>query len=652
MEATLLSSLHTKLDDLEGKMRAYRCDLLSDFQRYYHDLLADVPPSVASSVQRAIVQSFANYPTLRPELEAAVADSQPPRPAAFQQPAARIEPPGTPTTSSRDRETELRGLFTPSYLPLLDSSPPVQYDPRPAATSPGASTAAATASTTATQTTASVPLPPVMAPRTAGSGSGSGTATDHGITEGGLATAGNDTPPADPQALTEAHHLVRTATEESTSSINSDRSDAKARRSALRRSSSTSKPPQSPRRVRFEVMGAEVLPTSSPQQVEFLTPVASSPALEDDSIASGMILGGDMDEWEPPVRKSSSTEALRALSRAPAEEGTVWTVVNPDTDEDPSHSKNTTGTAQEKPTTSAEPNTSTANHHTTSIPLRAAQASNTTSSYSSDDVNNHRSDHDDDDGDSSNDDDDYLAMPKRNSPAVGKPASASLAQLPPKRAANGHSAAASLPSRSSINSSNSSNHVDRRNPPPFQDEPLADDGDDDDDMFEFEPGGLSAPPKPRERPPPPPDDDDDEEEELSDDSEDGVSDMNRPSHQPLYSTSPAVPIMRPARLENSMSTVSRFQPGSLGSYKGRPVVMPVVRNPEVHARAASLGNFNTFVGGLDGRSGMDEADLSSFRASFVRSGFTGTPRSFTERFMMEEAQAQAQAEKEGNGSAQ
>jgi hypothetical protein len=80
--------------------------------------------------------------------------------------------------------------------------------------------------------------------------------------------------------------------------------------------------------------------------------------------------------------------------------------------------------------------------------------------------------------------------------------------------------------------------------------------------------------------------------------------------------------------------------------------MPVVRNPEVHARAASLGNFNTFVGGLDGRSGMDEADLSSFRASFVRSGFTGTPRSFTERFMMEEAQAQAQADKEENGSAQ
>ncbi|KAL6867994.1 hypothetical protein J3F83DRAFT_738817 [Trichoderma novae-zelandiae] len=642
MEATLLSSLSTKLDDLEGKMRAYRRDLLSDFQHYYHDLLAGASPSVASNVQRAIVQSFANYPTLRPELEDAVADSQLPDPAALPQPAARIEPPGTPTTSSRDRETELQGLFTPSYLPLLDSSPPSKYDPRPVAASPVAAAAAATASTSpATHTTAPVPLLPVMAPSAAGSGNG--TATDLGITESGLATAGNDTPPADAQALAEAHHLVRTATEESTSSINSDRSDAKARRSALRRSSSISKPPQSPRRVRFEVMGTEVLPTSSPQQVEFLTPFASSPTVEDDPIASEMLLGGDIDAWESPVRKSSSTEALRALSRAPAEEGTVWTVVNPDMDEVISQPRHASNAALEKPT-SAEPNTSRANHLLSTISPRAAQASNATSSYS-DDVNHHGSEIDKDDGNSSDDEDEYLAMPKRKSPAIRKPASASLTQLPPKRAANGHSAATSLPDRSSISSGNPSNSRERRNPPARADEDLVDDGDDDDDLFEFEPGGLSAPPKPRERPPPPPDDDD----ELSDESQDDVPNMNRSS---LYSTSPAVPIMRPARFENSTSTASRFQPGSLGSYKGRPVIMPVVRDPEVHARAASLGHFNTFVGGLDGRSGMDEADLSSFRASVVRSGFTGTPRSFTERFMMEEAQAQAEAENEGNGSVQ
>ena len=65
--------------------------------------------------------------------------------------------------------------------------------------------------------------------------------------------------------------------------------------------------------------------------------------------------------------------------------------------------------------------------------------------------------------------------------------------------------------------------------------------------------------------------------------------------------------------------------------------MPVVRDPEIYEQAASLGEFNTFVGGLDGRSGMDEGDLNSFRASVVGPSFNGTPRSFTERLMMEEA---------------
>ncbi|KAL7944494.1 hypothetical protein V8C42DRAFT_90191 [Trichoderma barbatum] len=631
MEATLLSSLHTKLDDLEGKMLAYRGDLLSDFQRYYHDLLTGVNPSVASSIQQAIAPSFANYPTLRPELEAA--DSQPPDRAAFQQApapevAARIE---APNSSSRERETELQGLFTPSYLPLLDSSPP--YDRRPVATS----TVASTATTTSTQTTPASPLLPVMAPLAADNG----TATDHGITAaGGFETTGNgnSATPADAQAPAEAHRLVRTATEDSTSSVNSDKSDSKTRRSALRRSSSISKPPQSPRRVRFEFMGAEVLPTSSPQQVKFMPPTASDPALEDEPIASDMILGNDIDEWEPPVRKSSSTEALRALSRAPAEEGTVWTVVNPDTDGVKAQQDGTTQPVLGEPSSIEQSTSTTKNSRIDTPSVGVVQGRNATSIISND-VNNHESENGKDAEDSSDDEDDYLAMGKRKPLAAQKPVSAPTTQLPSARVSNGVSATTTTHGKSHVNSSDPR---ETRNPATMEDESMDDYGDED-DMFEFEPGGLSAPPKPRDRPPPPP-----EEEEPSDDeSQDDVPNMSRPNQQPLYSTSPAVSIMRP-RLENSMSTVSRFQPGSLGSYKGRPVIMPVVRNPEVHARAASLGQFNTFVGGLDGRSGMDEGDLSSFRASVVQPGFTGTPRSFTERFMMEEAQA----ERERNGAAQ
>ncbi|KAL6698675.1 hypothetical protein J3F84DRAFT_231123 [Trichoderma pleuroticola] len=643
MEATLLSSLHTKLDDLEGKMLAYRYDLVSDFQRYYHDLLTGVNPSVATSIQQAISPSFANYPTLRPELEPDLeaADSQPPDPAAFQQApvpevavAARIEAPSpNPNSSPRERETELQGLFTPSYLPLLDSSPP--YNRRPVATS----TVASTGTTTPTQTALAFPLLPVMAPPDADNG----TATDHGITAGGgLATTGNSETPADAQAPAEAHRLVRTTTEESTSSVNSDKSDSKTRRSALRRSSSISKPPQSPRRVRFEFMGAEVLPTSSPQQVEFITPAASEPALEDEPIASDMILGDDIDEWEPPVRKSSSTEALRALSRAPAEEGTVWTVVNPDSDRPKSEQDGTSTPTLERPG-SIEQSTSTANYSRIDTPsVRVVHGGNATSIVSNN-VNNRRSENGKDADDSSDDEDEYLAMGKRKTSTAQKPASVSVAQLPAARVSNGLAAATSTQDKPHFSPSNSNSPKESRSLASVEDESVDDYGDDD-DMFEFEPGGLSAPPKPRERPPLPAD-----EEEPSDDdeSQDDVPNMGRPSQPTLYSTSPAVSIARP-RPENAMSTVSRFQPGSLGSYKGRPVIMPVVRNPEVHARAASLGQFNTFVGGLDGRSGMDEGDLSSFRASVVQPGFTGTPRSFTERFMMEEAQA----ERERNGAAQ
>lgn len=620
MEATLLSSLHTKLDDLEGRLQAYRYDLITDFQHYYRDLLTGVNPNVATSIQQAIAPSFANYPILRPELEAA--DSQPPdrpQPATFQQAATpeasppRIEAPN----GSHRRETELQGLFTPSYLPLLDSSPTYNRPAVPATTP--------TTSTTSTQAKDPFPLLPAMETPVADNS----TATDNGVTMDSLATLESNAALAGGQAPAEANRLVRTATEESTSSACSDKSDSKIMRSAMRRSSSISKPPQSPRRVRFEFMGAEVLPTSSPQQVEFIPPGPTSPVAEDEPIASDMILGDDIEEWQPP-RKSSSTEALRALSRAPAEEGIVWTVVDPEADKANSRPGGANKGASKNPN-SMEQTKSAMNNPRIELAAGAAQNKNTTS-LDSRDANGRGSETNRRTDDSSDDEADYLAMGKRKSAVKQKSTSPSATQLPIRGASNGISATVSRSNKSHPNANTSR---ESKSPATMDNESLDDYGDDD-DLFEFEPAGLSAPPKPRERPAAPPPD------ELSDDeeSEDEVPHMASPTQQPLYSTSPAVSIARPQRTENSMSTVSRFQPGSLGSYKGRPVIMPVVRNPEVHARAASLGQFNTFVGGLDGRSGMDEGDLSSFRASVVQPGFSGTPRSFTERFMMEEAQAE------------
>ncbi|KAL7902421.1 hypothetical protein HDV63DRAFT_361684 [Trichoderma sp. SZMC 28014] len=626
MEATLLSSLHTKLDDLEGRLQAYRYDLISDFQRYYRDLLTGINPSVATSIQQAIAPSFANYPILRPELEAA--DSQPPdrpQPATFQQPATpeaspRIEAPN----GSHDRETELQGLFTPSYLPLLDSSPPYNRPAVPATTPTTKTTT--TTTTTSIQATDPFPLLPAMDTPPADSS----TATDNGVTMDSLA---NSTAPTGGQAPSEANRLVRTATEESTSSACSDKSDSKVMRSAMRRSSSISKPPQSPRRVRFEFMGAEVLPTSSPQQVEFIPPNPMSPAAEDEPIASDMILGDDIDEWQPP-RKSSSTEALRALSRAPAEEGTMWTVVDPEAERANFHPDSANKEASTN-SSSLEQNKSTMNNPRVEVSTGAAQSKNTTSLEPSV-ANGRGSEINKNTDDSSDDEADYLAMGKRKSAMKQKSTLPPATQLPMRGASNGTSSTAPGSNKSHPNVGNASRET--RSPTTVGNESIDDYGDDD-DLFEFEPAGLSAPPKPRretQAAPPPEEPSDDDEDEF----EDEMPTMAESTQQPLYSTSPAVSIARPQRTENSMASVSRFQPGSLGSYKGRPVVMPVVRNPEVHARAASLGQFNTFVGGLDGRSGMDEGDLNSFRASVVQPGFAGTPRSFTERFMMEEAQAE------------
>ncbi len=97
------------------------------------------------------------------------------------------------------------------------------------------------------------------------------------------------------------------------------------------------------------------------------------------------------------------------------------------------------------------------------------------------------------------------------------------------------------------------------------------------------------------------------------------------------STSPAVAIV---------PTTSPLTPASMGSYRGRAITtFDVVRDRRIHDKAAELGDFNSFVGSVDGRSGVDGGDLNSFRASLSRAQYSGTPRSFSERMAFEEAQS-------------
>lgn len=602
-EARLLDSLQRRLGDLEHKVQAFRHDMVVDFQHYYHDQLRDVPPAVAANIRQSLGQSLAAYPSLSQDINLDLPDLPDPqladsRAVAHPESGQRHHSPpmsvfatGFGATESlrspHEHENDFRGLFTPSYLPLLEGSP---EPPKPLTVAP--------------------PPPPTLMhlPEPGIASIGQGAEMDQRV----------DSP--SPQGLLSVMAQspsrpghVRRSTDDTASSVVSDRSDTKIPRSALRRSSSNSRPPQSPRRVRFEFRGAEVLPTASPQSADFVTPRPLSPDLEADAVDSRSLLD-DEEEELPPPRKISSSEALRALSRAPLDEGTVWTVVNSNPDEilveqqdaspiesdsSPSNHLHLLPIAPDPPTP-----TSRVIPIQTSSPRRIVEEPE----------GEEQVDYDDDSSD-----EEFLSMAKPKSFANKKaPNSPSLIQPTTYDASSTKSPTSGKSPASKGDTQDrgqtSSGEVDVE----------------EEDMFHFE-TGLSAPPKPRTDPKPYVQEDDDDEdiptEEVSS------------TEQALYATSPAVAIARPPRASGPTTpTSAKFPIGSLGSYKGRPVVMPVVLNPDLHAQAAELGQFNTFVGGLDGRSGMDEGDLNSFRASFADSTFTGAPRSFTERLMMEDSQ--------------
>lgn len=124
-------------------------------------------------------------------------------------------------------------------------------------------------------------------------------------------------------------------------------------------------------------------------------------------------------------------------------------------------------------------------------------------------------------------------------------------------------------------------------------------------------------------------------EEENEEEEDGRDESE--TNPSLNAKSSAVLIAQPSPLLATTPTMAKIQAGYLGSYHGRPVVMPVVRNPDVHAQAASLGQLNPVVGGLHRWSRMDEGDVNSICANVSNMAFSSTPRSFAERLMMEDS---------------
>lgn len=605
--ASLHDNLRAKLNYLEAKLQAHRLDLLGEFHQYYHDLTQDVSSSIVAGVEERLNTLLGNYETLRPSIphhkSPAVSESavttvpaeSPPPPASSNSP----EPATTSQTlllasmaadsgsssdvprSPRDRDQELQGLFTPSYLPLLGApAMPISLTP----TSHFASTTTHAATTIQLRSSAACNSSITemgRLPTAELNSSSSDTATQtsamvHGVEEGDPSFPSRLTTTSPPRRRPSGSETADALTaDDFNSSASSDKSESKPPRSALRRSSSTYKSPQSPRRVRFEFMGAEILPSASPQASDSMMPRSASPFWEGENVTVDSILGDDSDDLGLPPRKISSSDALRALSREPLEDGTVWTVVNPDTELSALKTLEQVGLEREQ--SSPEP--------TIHQVLQE-------SSDNEDEI-----------------EDGGLAMKKSKAPG-----SSQAVRAAPKldKESSGQQAI-----------SEDLNVVD------------------DDDLFEFEDeGGTTSTARPLQ----PQVVDEESEDEQAADAPASIKGLV--TFLSAATVAPAsVPIAKPEVLEPTTPTTPRLHIGSVGSYKGRSIVMPIVKNPEMHAKAASIGNFNSFVGGLDGTSGMDAADLSSYRASFMRDGFSGTPRSFTERLMMEDMEAEKIQEK-------
>ena len=589
-EATrLVTELQQKLSELDHKVWRYRQDMASEFTKYAENVLRDVPKDVSETVSKAIAESMKGYKSLNPDglssLESCATgtDSLALRvengtsyfttstaSIPYQREDQEVESPRSP----HEREKEFQGLFTPSYLPLLDSTTRNErrssYEPQPS---------------------------PSIAEK------GKEREMDSHI-DAGTEVAGSLA--ASPE-LRRPETPKRKNTDEW--SLASDASDGPVRRSALRRSSSSSKG-LSPRRVRFDVAGEEVLPTASPIPAESILaeaiPSASFADTSDDEAGSEQV--EDIDD--PLPKRISSSQALRALSRGPLEDdGTQWTTVSAPPDGSasvPAVSGVHLEDSEEDLSVNGRPSVHFAD--TTAPVTIPDKVTQTTPAGNKTSDNAHDAE--------TPSDDEMLDMPplKRSQ----KSSASILSPIKPPNIDHNPTLTAATRSPSKL-------HFDLNEFMSQQSE--NEDGDfkfledEHDELFPFdenESNDLRSPP---------------EEEHVDTDSDSPVSPVTR--REPLgvseFSRSPAREIPKPAA-PNPSTAPSK---GVVGSYKGRPFSMPIASD-EIHAQAASLGNVNSFVGSVDGRSGLDESDVQSFRASSGVGSFSGTPKSMSERMMMEE----------------
>ncbi|KAB5558063.1 hypothetical protein GE09DRAFT_99333 [Coniochaeta sp. 2T2.1] len=655
----LIDELLARLADLDTKVASYRQEMLDQFQKFADELLKGVPEEVSNEVSRAIAESMAKYPALggMPSRAAETASSSSSREGRKSPPPILYHTSGIPKMlregfrSPHEREVEFQGLFTPSYLPLLDGN-----DRREPRINPESRLRKAVPDPVPEPYEEDEDEPPVQS-RVAEPDLGNiydvDNDDDAAVVEMVEEVEVGEGAAQDNNDKGKGKEVVRpSASREMTdasisSSVGSSSSEQKTRRSALRRSSSSAR--GSPRRVRFEFEGTEVLPTASPRPgspLDLDAPESTS-AVDDSEEYTGSSLidvEGEEDDHPRPAR-ISSTDALRRLTRTPSDDGTVWNVVQ---QSDPAvpHTNGTgsSGTGPSSTVSQAE-----AASTFTSTPVwsqMATPSADETQSQGQAPVNGMRVYHDtatpatttSAPSDDEFSDEGYMEMkksPKKSpSPTVASPKKPlSPAAIPafPKSPLSSEIGSqlrkdTSGPSASSEGKGSSKNIAQR---------------DDEEDVFKFEDEVAGAGSTKADKYLP----DEPEEEEEQRPARREEPESKTPLS--LYSTSPAISI--PGKSPSPTGAAggggggsSKAFTESIGSYKGGSLKMNVVRDLPIARAAAAMGDVKTYVGSVHGRTGIDPADESSYRASFTNARIPSgtTPRSLSERMMMEEAMGQ------------
>ncbi|KAK6865569.1 hypothetical protein PG995_002097 [Apiospora arundinis] len=621
---TIASDLLQKLGHLEQKVQDHRQEMATEFQRYSRNLLENATDHVSVHVEHAIRDSLHNYPAISPAFDQAnpIKNNITCRPhdtkttaTADRSKRNKGSPPpilphtsGTPAVeesprSPHAREREFHGLFTPSYLTLLGAE-----------------------NNTNSRDTLSSPTLPPAAPLQSPHSQESATPTP--------AKSEQDSLPSLDAVIGTRPTPARRPTQDTVSSITSDDSSSvRNRRSALRRSSSSStSKTQSPRRVRFEVEGGEVLPTmsppTSPRLAEHLPSPLGNSDFGDEGHASGTIVEEDEDSVgllgsSPPSlpKKVSSTDRLKALARTSNEDTSQWAVVGDSQDADDDDDMLVMGGLKPRPAKSQykSPTSVGSGGYTgqprTSRPIELGDGDDD----SQETAVEHQENVDEEE-------DDLLAMPalssfkgrKKFSPLEPSPLS-ETAPKTPNPVITLKEPAASEPLVLHHNNSDSQ----------AEEEEMFDwDSDETEPTSKSKRNGNAKEPKKYLE-----DEEEEEEEEVNGQEESSTeASESEKSSVSLFSTSPAVAIQKPSSIPAQASTPSRTSAASIGSFRGRPFSMSSVKDGEAIRRASELGNMQSFVGSVDGRSGLDES--SSYRP--IRGQFSGTPKSFSERLMMED----------------